>query len=94
MKATLEALLASALATLRANGVLPADFAPAIQLDRTRDPAHGDWATNLALASAKAAGRKPREIAEALVQAHVARAAQLVLALPDWQALARAAARA
>ena len=69
MKATLEALLASALATLRANGVLPADFAPAIQLDRTRDPAHGDWATNLALASAKAAGRKPREIAEALVQA-------------------------
>lgn len=69
MKATLEALLASAIATLRANGVLPADFAPAIQLDRTRDPAHGDWATNLALASAKAAGRKPREIAEALVQA-------------------------
>lgn len=68
MKPQLESLLAAALASLRADGLLPADFQPAIQLDRTRDPAHGDWATNLALASAKAAGRKPREIAEALVR--------------------------
>lgn len=69
MKPVLDALLSSAIATLRQNGVLPADFTPVIQLDRTRDAAHGDWATNLALASAKAAGRKPRDIAEALVAA-------------------------
>ncbi|MES3040174.1 MAG: arginine--tRNA ligase [Pseudomonadota bacterium] len=69
MKLALEHLLTTALASLRANGVLPPDFNPAIQLDRTRDKAHGDWATNLALASAKAAGRKPRDIAEAIVAA-------------------------
>ncbi|WP_026913069.1 arginine--tRNA ligase [Perlucidibaca piscinae] len=69
MKPVLDALLSSAIATLHQNGVLPADFTPVIQLDRTRDAAHGDWATNLALASAKAAGRKPRDIAEALVAA-------------------------
>ena len=69
MKHLLESLLASAVATLRADGVLPADFAPVIQFHRTRDKAHGDWATNLALASAKAAGRKPRDIAEAFTAA-------------------------
>ncbi|HEX4869239.1 MAG TPA: arginine--tRNA ligase [Moraxellaceae bacterium] len=69
MKTQLESLLAQALATLKSQGVLPADCQPAIQLERTRDRAHGDWATNVALATAKAAGRKPRELAEALVAA-------------------------
>ncbi|MDP2227386.1 MAG: arginine--tRNA ligase [Moraxellaceae bacterium] len=69
MKAQLDALLTHALATLRAEGTLPADFQPVVQFERTRDPAHGDWASNIALASAKAAGRKPREIAEKLVAA-------------------------
>ncbi len=36
-------------------------------LERPRDPAHGDWATNLAMTLAKPLGKKPREIAEALV---------------------------
>ena len=36
-------------------------------LERPRDPAHGDWATNLAMTLAKPLGRKPREIADALV---------------------------
>jgi arginyl-tRNA synthetase len=36
-------------------------------LGPTRDPAHGDFATNLALLLAKPLGRKPREVAEALV---------------------------
>lgn len=69
MKHALDSLLATALTTLRTEGVLPADFAPGILLERTRDKAHGDWATNLALISAKAAGRKPRDIAEALCRA-------------------------
>lgn len=69
MKTQLESLIAQALATLKAQSVLPADCQPAIVLERTRDKAHGDWATNVALASAKAAGRKPRELAEALVAA-------------------------
>jgi len=69
MKTQLESLLQAALATLHAQGVLPADFQPAVQLERTRDKAHGDWASNIAMASAKAAGVKPRELAEKLLAA-------------------------
>jgi arginyl-tRNA synthetase len=35
-----------------------------IQLERPRDPTHGDVATNVALTLARVLGRKPREIAE------------------------------
>ncbi|MFZ5532776.1 MAG: arginine--tRNA ligase [Pseudomonadota bacterium] len=46
----------------------PADVrALAAQLERTRDAVHGDFATNWALVAAPRAGRKPRELAEALV---------------------------
>ena len=51
----------------------PADVAP--MLERPRDPAHGDWATNLAMTLAKPLGRKPREVADALVAALDAKAA-------------------
>ena len=40
-----------------------------VALERPRDPAHGDWATNLAMTLAKPLGRKPRDIADALVAA-------------------------
>ncbi len=36
-------------------------------LERPRDPAFGDWTTNLAMALARPLRRKPREIADALV---------------------------
>ena len=36
-------------------------------IERTRDTAHGDFASNLAMRLAKPAGRKPRELAEAVV---------------------------
>jgi arginyl-tRNA synthetase len=41
----------------------------AIELDRPRNPEHGDLATNVALQLAKRVGRKPRETAEAIVAA-------------------------
>jgi len=59
----LRAELARAARTLGA----PDDVSPI--LERPRDPAFGDWATNLAMTLAKALGRKPREIAEALIAA-------------------------
>lgn len=43
--------------------------APAVQLESTRDPSHGDLASNLALAAAKGLGMKPRDLAEALCAA-------------------------
>lgn len=41
--------------------------ASAVTLEAPRDPAHGDLATNAAMALARQAGRKPRELAEAIV---------------------------
>ncbi len=37
---------------------------PDVHLERPRDPDHGDWATNVALALAKTLRRPPREIAQ------------------------------
>jgi len=39
-----------------------------VELERPSDPAHGDFATNIALRTAKAAGRPPRELAEELAE--------------------------
>jgi len=36
-------------------------------LDRPRDPSFGDWTTNLAMILARPLGRKPRDLAEALI---------------------------
>jgi arginyl-tRNA synthetase len=48
---------------------LPALAVPAIQIDNTKDKAHGDLASNIALALAKAAQQPPRQLAEAIVKA-------------------------
>jgi len=69
MKETIVALLEDALDSLKQQGIVPADLAPTIKVDPTRDKSHGDYATNLALMLAKPAGHKPRDLAEALVGA-------------------------
>ncbi len=42
--------------------------APAAGVELPRDPAHGDFATNAAMPAARAAGMKPRDLAEALAE--------------------------
>lgn len=69
MKDRLIALIDSALDTLTANGVLPAEARRPVQIERTKDKSHGDFATNIALMLAKPAGLKPRDLAQALVDA-------------------------
>ena len=71
MKQDLEQLLLAALSRLcGAGAVLPEMPAVStVEVERTRDPQHGDFATNLALRLAKAAGRRPRELAAAIVAA-------------------------
>jgi arginyl-tRNA synthetase len=61
-------VIETALGAMQAAGELPAglDFA-AITAEPPRDPAHGDIATNAAMVLAKAAKKKPREIADALL---------------------------
>ncbi|RKF13330.1 arginine--tRNA ligase [Alginatibacterium sediminis] len=67
MKAQLQHLLEQSLSALKQQGVLPEDFSPRIQVDRTKDISHGDLATNLALMAAKPAKQNPRALAQALV---------------------------
>nr|WP_309503736.1 arginine--tRNA ligase [uncultured Roseovarius sp.] len=56
-----------ALGVLEADGVLPAGLDLSnVTVEPPRDPAHGDMATNAAMVLAKPAGKKPRDIAEAL----------------------------
>jgi arginyl-tRNA synthetase len=65
MKREVESRLARALREVaRAKGISGA--LPNISVDRPKKPEHGDFATNVALASAKAFGQKPQEIAAAL----------------------------
>ncbi|MFA7388387.1 MAG: arginine--tRNA ligase, partial [Thiohalobacteraceae bacterium] len=69
MKQHLEQLLTDAVHGLQAGGGLPADLEISVQVERTRDRAHGDFASNVAMTLAKAARAKPRDIAEKIVVA-------------------------
>ncbi|MFP4294618.1 MAG: arginine--tRNA ligase [Halothiobacillaceae bacterium] len=69
MKEHVESLLASALAALKSSGQVAEESAPKIVVTPTRDRAHGDLATNLALQLAKPMGLNPREAARLLVEA-------------------------
>jgi arginyl-tRNA synthetase len=69
LKAELERLLADAIGTL-VGTVLPEPIdASAINLERTRDAGHGDYASSIALKLARSARKPPREIAAAIVAA-------------------------
>ena len=66
MKAHLSESFQRAVDALRADGTLPED-GPGFSVERTRDASHGDFACNVAMVMAKAAKRKPRDLAEAVV---------------------------
>ena len=69
MKATLAALLEQVVTTLKKDGILADDVSVKIVIEHTRDPSHGDFASNLAMMLAKPAGQKPRDLAEKIVAA-------------------------
>ncbi|HEV8501026.1 MAG TPA: arginine--tRNA ligase [Casimicrobiaceae bacterium] len=64
LRQQLNAWLADAVAR-----ALPGAGALAATLERPRDPAHGDFASNAAMVAAKAHRRNPREIAQAIAAA-------------------------
>lgn len=68
MKEQIQQLLEEALTALKGKGLLPTDLEPAIQIDRTKDKAHGDLATNLAMIGAKAAKKNPRQLAAEIIE--------------------------
>ncbi|MDB4882951.1 MAG: argS [Gemmatimonadetes bacterium] len=77
MSASTEALRAE-LARAAVSLGAPADVEPL--LERPRDPAFGDWASNLAMVLAKPLGLKPRELAQRLIDTIDRRAAGLASA--------------
>ena len=68
MKQHLTDLINSALQTLVEQGTINAALPEQIQIDRTRDKAHGDLASNVALTLSKKAGMKPRDLAASICE--------------------------
>ena len=67
IKDQLEVVFSQAIAAAVADGSLALEVAPDPALERPRDEANGDWASTVAMRSAKAAHRAPRDIAQAIV---------------------------
>ena len=69
MKEALTSLLDTAVNDLIAKGQVPEVPDLALQIDHTKDPSHGDLATNLAMVLAKKARMAPRDLAAAIIDA-------------------------
>lgn len=69
MKSKIADLVRAALQNLSEQGLLAADLIREPVIERARDAAHGDFATNAAMVNSKAAGMKPRDLAEKLLEA-------------------------
>ncbi len=67
MKQTIHDLIAQALLDLQQSDALPADLKANIQVTPSKDRSKGDFASNIAMTLAKAAGKPPRELAELIV---------------------------
>jgi len=67
VKALVTQIVEDALSAAISAGMLPLAEVPAAELERPRDASHGDWATAVALRSAKQAGMSPRDIADIIV---------------------------
>ena len=70
MKQLITDLIRQALVQLESERKLPQGSAQtSINIERTRQKSHGDFATNISLAMAKKAGKNPRELAQEIISA-------------------------
>lgn len=69
LKDQLKKILESSLTSAIAQGNLPEIDLPDIQIERTKDKTHGDFASNIAMMLAKPAKMNPRQIATTIVEA-------------------------
>lgn len=68
MREVVERLLGQAIDEAIEAGEAAFSETPVVEVERPRDPSHGDWATNVALKSARSAGMKPRDLAEIIAR--------------------------
>ncbi|WP_130804035.1 arginine--tRNA ligase [Acinetobacter ihumii] len=76
MNTAIQAALDHAVQSLQQAGILPSDWTNNSVLTRTKDRSHGDFASNIAMVGAKAAGMKPRDLAEKVL-AHLPEVADI-----------------
>ncbi len=69
LRDALAQLIAAAIDRLVASGDLPEAAKGPVEISDTKQPEHGDYACNFALAASKKAGMNPRELAEKLCTA-------------------------
>ncbi|MGH1538201.1 MAG: arginine--tRNA ligase [Gammaproteobacteria bacterium] len=67
MQTQLATLISTAISNLQLAGDLPADLNVDVQVTRSKDKTHGDFACNIALQLAKHAKMPPRQLAEMLL---------------------------
>lgn len=67
MRARMASLVGAAMAAAQEAGDLPVFEVADLGIERTSDPEKGDWTSTVALRSAKAAHRSPRDVAAALM---------------------------
>ena len=67
MKQELTSLIQASLSALISQGKLPEDAAPKIMVEDSKDKAHGDYASNIAMVSTKLAKQKPRDWAQEII---------------------------
>lgn len=84
MNTAIQAALDHAVQSLQQAGILPSDWTNNSVLTRTKDRSHGDFASNIAMVGAKAAGMKPRDLAEKVL-AHLPEVADITKAeIATW----------
>jgi arginyl-tRNA synthetase len=69
MKSQIQKLVSTALDSLSDAGIINPELRKVPVIERTRDTSHGDFATNAAMVNTKAAGMKPRDLAEKIMEA-------------------------
>jgi len=69
MKHIVADILSQALASLPELNEAAAELSVATTVERTRDPAHGDFASNIAMRLAKPARKSPRDVAASIIEA-------------------------
>ena len=67
MQTQIAKLISTAIKNLATAGSIAADLSANVQVTRTKDKTHGDFACNVALQLAKQAKKPPRELAEMLL---------------------------
>ncbi len=67
VKTIVETWLNDAISELKSREIIPQSFAAIARLTHTKDKTHGDFASNAAMMLAKPANRKPREIAQLII---------------------------